>query len=101
MPAVSMEEQSPSGAKASSLRGPINVRAEARTLKDGALLLLELWSTGFAVISVHQRGMEITVNGNKYGWSEPGGTKLGFRPVTGFVALSLLDKLSTPTVTAK
>ena len=45
--------------------------------KDGALLFLELWSTEFAVISVHQRGMEITVNGNKYGWSEPGGTKLG------------------------
>ena len=31
--------------------------------KDGALLFLELWSTEFAVISVHQRGMEITVNG--------------------------------------
>ncbi len=31
-------------------------------LKDGALLFLELWSTEFAVISVHQRGMEITVN---------------------------------------
>jgi hypothetical protein len=31
--------------------------------KDGALLFLELWSTEFAVISVQQRGMEITVNG--------------------------------------
>ena len=31
--------------------------------KDCALLFLELWSTEFAVISVHQRGMEITVNG--------------------------------------
>jgi hypothetical protein len=31
--------------------------------KDDALLLLELLSTEFAVISVHQRGMEITVNG--------------------------------------
>ena len=27
--------------------------------KDGTLLFMELWSTGFAVISVHQRGMEI------------------------------------------
>ena len=27
--------------------------------KDGTLLFLELWSIGFAVISVHQRGMEI------------------------------------------
>jgi hypothetical protein len=31
--------------------------------KDCALLFLELLSTEFAVISVHQRGMEITVNG--------------------------------------
>jgi hypothetical protein len=31
--------------------------------KDCALLFLELWSTEFAIISVHQRGMEITVNG--------------------------------------
>jgi hypothetical protein len=31
--------------------------------KDGTLLFLELLSTEFAVISVHQRGMEITVNG--------------------------------------
>ena len=27
--------------------------------KCGTLLFLELWSTGFAVISVHPRGMEI------------------------------------------
>jgi hypothetical protein len=31
--------------------------------KDGTLLFLELLSTGFAVISVQQRGMEIGVNG--------------------------------------
>jgi hypothetical protein len=31
--------------------------------KDGTLLFLGLWSTDFAVISVHQRGTEITVNG--------------------------------------
>ena len=26
--------------------------------RDGTLLFLELWSTGFAVISAQQRGME-------------------------------------------
>src|ERR1700733_3500033 len=31
--------------------------------KDGTLLFLELLSTGFAVISLQQRGMEIGVNG--------------------------------------
>jgi hypothetical protein len=31
--------------------------------KDGTLLFLGLSSSEFAVISVHQRGMEITVNG--------------------------------------
>jgi hypothetical protein len=31
--------------------------------KDCALLFLELWSTEFAVISVHQQGMEIRFNG--------------------------------------
>jgi hypothetical protein len=31
--------------------------------KDGALLFLELLSTEFAVISVHQQGVEITVTG--------------------------------------
>jgi hypothetical protein len=31
--------------------------------KDGTLLFLELSSSEFGVISVHQRGMEITVNG--------------------------------------
>ena len=30
--------------------------------KEGTLLFLELWSTGSAVISVHQRGMEIRVD---------------------------------------
>ncbi len=37
--------------------------------KDGTLLFLELWSTGFAVISVHWRGMEITSFGGNAHWT--------------------------------
>jgi hypothetical protein len=60
MAAISMEEQSPSVAKAIAATGPIMYGLKPVPFKDGTLLLLELWSTGFAVISVHQRGMEIT-----------------------------------------
>jgi hypothetical protein len=59
MPAVSMEEESPSVAKAIPPGGPIMYGLKPVPFKDDTLLFLELWSTGFAVISVHQRGMEI------------------------------------------
>jgi hypothetical protein len=52
----------PQWLKPSHLRGPIMYGLKPVPFKDCALLFLELWSTGFAVISVHQRGMEITVN---------------------------------------
>jgi hypothetical protein len=45
--------------------------------KDGTLLFLELGSTEFAVISVHQQGMEITVNGVE----NRGGSRRSSRPV--------------------
>jgi hypothetical protein len=58
-----MEEQSPSVAKAISPTRSDMYGLKPVPFKDCALLFLELWSTEFAVISVHQRGMEITVNG--------------------------------------
>jgi hypothetical protein len=54
-----MSENLPSVAKANSATSSDDVRAEARTLQGWHSVFLELWSTGFAVISVHQRGMEI------------------------------------------